>query len=125
MVRSFFRVSEGSFFSVSQSWKGIALNGINGAENGYRITEDTFTDYDDTISQYIEIVYPQLKGLESEAIEQIVNEEVRRTAFEVLRWFSSFDNMEIEVSNTITYASADVFSVHFVTKSFHSVQAYH
>lgn len=88
----------------------------------YAINEETYTDKAE--NKYIEIKYPIISGLDSEDIQQLINEQVKNKAFAVLEDFSSLDNMDIRTTYSIELSNSKILSIIYTASSFHSSQAY-
>ena len=93
-------------------------------EDPYEIIEISYADCDERINKNIAIVYPQIQKLNNTEAERLICEEIEKTAFAVLSDFTVLNDMNIDVSYSVTYASADILSIHFIVRSFHSSQAY-
>ena len=90
----------------------------------YEITELNYSEYDNTVNKDVSIVYPQVNGLPDKSIEEIICVNLKETAMDMLKSYSELNDMKIEVTYSVTFASDKILSVHFVSSAFHSTQAY-
>lgn len=90
----------------------------------YSIDQNTYTEEEETKSKHIEIKYPIISGFENEDTQQLINEQLKNIAFEVLNDFSSLENMDIITSYSIGLSNSKILSVIYIASSFHPVQAY-
>lgn len=88
----------------------------------YTINEETYTEK--SSNKYIEIKYPIISGLDNDATQKLINEQVKKKAFEVLKDFSSLDNMDIRTTYSIELSNSKILSIIYTARSFHSSQAY-
>ena len=87
-------------------------------ERTYEIEEINYLDIDETINKRINIAYPQIRNLGNDVIEKAVCAQIEAMALGLLDDFTSLDNIEMDVEYSITYASADIISIHFVSEFF-------
>ena len=92
----------------------------NGNAIQYAITDMIYSRNNGSVS----ITYPQISGMENDSAELKINNSIKTLALEVLGEFTSLDEMEIEVTYTITYCASDMMSLYFVVGSSHHAQAY-
>lgn len=90
----------------------------------YNIIETVYIDNSDATNRHIKITYPQLSDLKNIDVQQSINDTIESLALEILKQFTTLDEMEIEVKYSITHSTSDMLSLCFVAESFHSVQAY-
>ena len=90
----------------------------------YEIKELNYLECDDALGKDINIVYPQIDGLLDENIERIICNELKEAIFNVLENYSELNDMDIDVTYSVTFASDKILSVHFISSAFHSAQAY-
>lgn len=88
----------------------------------YTIKEETYTE--ETENKYIEIKYPTIAGLDNDDTQKLINEHIKNKAFEVLKDFSSLDNMDIRTTYSIELSNSKSLSILYTASSFHSSQAY-
>lgn len=92
--------------------------------NKYKINKMVYDDNDITKNQYVNIEYPKVTNMKDSLVQQQINSDIENAAFEILNDFTSFENMDIEVTYSITKMSSDILSFYFITNSFHHSQAY-
>jgi len=90
----------------------------------YNIVETVYTDNIDATNQKVSISYPQISNLTNIDVEQLINNSIESLALEILEQFTTLDEMEVNVTYTITHSTSDILSLYFVAKSLHPAQAY-
>jgi hypothetical protein len=88
----------------------------------YTINEEIYTE--EAENKYIEIKYPDISEFDNNTIQQLINEQVKNKAFEVLEDFSSLDDMDIRTTYSIELLNSKILSIIYTASSFHSSQAY-
>ena len=106
--------------SMILSLGSCSLNDEKNVENErtYEIEEINYSDIDETINKRINIAYPQIRNLGNDVIEKAICVQIEAIALGLLDTFTSLDNIEMDVGYSITYASADIISIHFVLEYF-------
>jgi len=90
----------------------------------YILREENYSITDEQDNKRIAIYFPQFEHSKRNTMLFKVNGCIKAVAMEVLQEFSSFDNLDIEVTYSVECNSAHFFSVKFIVQSFHVVQAY-
>ena len=69
---------------------------------GYEIVGETYVDIDETVHKNIFISYPQLIHSSDMNKEQIINDQIKKTALDILNGFS-LDGYDLETTYSVTF----------------------
>jgi len=124
MNRAIYVIIFGFIFTGLCSCATERQNEHSSFSGNYNTVEIAYTENIDVANQKISIVYPQISNLKNMDVEQLLNDSLESLALEVLEQFTTLDEMEVNVTYTITYSTSDILSLYFVANSFHPAQAY-
>jgi len=121
---SYFKFDNDSNLSSSLYEETVALHTTPQADiNKYFIESYKYINIKNEIGKFISIQYPQIFDYYNYLKIMYINNAIKDTAFEVIGWFESFDEMTIVVEYNIMRFDNKIISIYFSITTSHLSQA--